>query len=189
MEALTLCIDKERFAENIKRVKICTATYFTKGWCYSMDSWFEHFISSARGFSGDLILSTDTSDECDEKCKIITAKALEAGWVTHIVKSVVQEDSQKAYKDDAQLIIAIIQQKAFSMARKLDADIFWSIESDVLVPPNSLKVLLQSLEFDDGHYGVGMVTYPNGQFLGGRGNPQHHIAEDFKPEERVIPAD
>ena len=91
-----------------------------------------------------------------------------------------RKDSQKAYKDDAQLIIARIQQKAFSLARKLDADILWSIESDVLVPPNSLKVLLQALEFDDGYYGVGMVTYPNGQFLGGRGNPQHHIAEDFK---------
>lgn len=170
-------------------MRICVATYFTKGWCYSIDSWFGHFIASAKGFSGDLILSTDTSEECDEKCRAITEMAVQAGWVTHVVKSEVKEDSQKAYKDDAQLIIARIQQKAFSLARKLDADIFWSIESDVLVPPNSLKVLLQALEFDDGYYGIGMVTYPNGQFLGGRGNPQHHIAEDFKADERVVPSE
>ena len=170
-------------------MRICVATYFTKGWCYSIDSWFEHFISSARGLSGNLILSTDVSEECEEKCRAIKARAEHVGWITHIIKSVGVEDSQRAYKDEAQLIIARIQQKAFSLARELDSDIFWSIESDVLVPPNALKVLLQALEFDDGYYGIGMVTYPNGQFLGGRGSPQNHIAEDFKQDERTIPAD
>jgi hypothetical protein len=170
-------------------MRICAGVYFTKGWCYSIESWLEHFIASVNGFSGSLIVSTDTSDECEEKCKAIKAKAEKAGWATHIIKSAGVEDSQKAYKDDAQLIIARIQQKAFSLAREIKADIFWSIESDVLVPPNALKVLLQTLEFDDGYYGVAMVTYPNGQFLGGRGNPQHQIAEDFKQDERIIPAD
>ena len=167
-------------------MKICVATYFTKGWCYSIDSWLEHFISSAIKFSGNLIISTDTSEECEEKCRAIKARAEQSGWTTHIIKSVGVEDSQKAYKDDAQLIIARIQQKAFSLARGLDSDIFWSIESDILVPPNTLNVLLQALEFDDGYYGVAMVSYPNGQFLGGRGNSQHPIAEDFKQDERII---
>jgi len=173
----------------VKQVKICTATYFTKGWCYSVDSWLEHFLSSTKGFSGNLIISTDTSDECEEKCKVIKIKAEQAGWETHTIKSAGVEDSQKAYKDDAQLIIARIQQKAFSLARELDSDIFWSIESDVLVPPNALKVLLQALEFDDSYYGIAMVTYPNGQFLGGRGSSRHPIEEDFKEGERDIPAE
>jgi hypothetical protein len=170
-------------------MKICAGVYFTKGWCYSVDSWLEHFIVSVKGFSGSLIVSTDISDECEEKCRAIKARAEQAGWATHIIKSAGVDDSREAYKDDAQLIIARIQQKAFSLAREINADIFWSIESDVLVPPNALKVLLQTLEFDEGYYGVAMVTYPNGQFLGGRGNPRHQIAEDFKQDERIIPAE
>lgn len=170
-------------------MKISVATYFTKGWCYSVDSWLEHFIVAVRGYSGNLIISTDTSEECEEKCRAIKARSEQIGWKTHIIKSVGVQDSQEAYKDDAQLIIARIQQKAFSLARELDSDIFWSIESDVLVPPNSLKVLLQTLEFDDGYYGIAMVTYPNGQFLGGRGSPTHQIAEDFKQDERDIPSE
>ena len=169
--------------------RICVAVYFTQGWCYSVDSWLEHFLASAKGFQGSLIVSTDFSDECDEKFKMIKARSEVAGWTAYNVKSSGVEDSQKAYKEDAQLIIARIQQKAFSMARELDADLFWSIESDILVPPNALKVLLQALEFDDEYYGIAMVTYPNGQFLGGRGSPNHPIAEDCKQDERIIPAE
>jgi hypothetical protein len=189
MEVHIGSIDKWPKSPTIKQVKICTATYFTKGWCYSVDSWLEHFAASAKGFSGNLIVSTDFSEECEEKFKIIKSRLEPMGWVAHSVKSSGVEDSQKAYKDDAQLIIARIQQKAFSLARDLDSDIFWSIESDVLVPPNALKVLLQTLEFDEGYYGIAMVTYPNGQFLGGRGSPTHPIAEDFKQDERDIPSD
>lgn len=167
-------------------MKLTVGTFFTKGWCYSVDSWLEHFIASAKGFSGDLIVSTDFSDECDEKFRLIKSRCEVIGWTAHHLKTTDIDDSQKAYKDDAQLIIARIQQKAFSFARELNSDIFWSIESDVLVPPNALKVLLQALEFDDNYYGIAMVTYPNGQFLGGRGTPQHPIAEDYKQDERII---
>ena len=170
-------------------MKICVCTFFTKSWCYSVDSWLEHTLSSLKGFSGSLIISTDFSEECEEKFKIIKARAMLGGWTAYHVKSSGVQDSQTAYKENAQLIIARIQQKAFSLAREIDCDILWSIESDVLVPPNALKVLLQALEFDDGYYGIAMVTYPNGQFLGGRGSPQHQIAEDCKQDERVIPAD
>jgi len=170
-------------------MKICVCTFFTKSWCYSVDSWLEHTLASLRGFSGSLIVSTDFSEECEEKFKIIKARAALGGWTAYHVKSSGVQDSQTAYKENAQLIIARIQQKAFSLARELDCDILWSIESDVLVPPNALKVLIQAIEFDDGYYGIAMVTYPNGQFLGGRGSPQHQIAEDCKQSERIIPAE
>lgn len=170
-------------------MKICAGVYFTKSWCYSVDSWLEHFIVSAREFSGNLVVSTDFSEECDQKFELIKSRMESIGWTAHLVKSSDIEDSQKAYKENAQLIISRIQQRAFSTARDLGADVFWSIESDVLVPPNALKVLLQALEFDDNYYGIAMVTYPNGQFLGGRGTPQHPIEEDFKQDEREIPSD
>jgi len=168
-------------------MKLSAGVFFTKGWCYSIDSWAEHFFAAVKGFSGTLIASTDSSDECEKKVHVLKEKASRYGWEVLWAKTNDLKDSQEAYKDEAQLIIAKIQQKAFSIAREIDADYFWSVESDVLVPPNSLKVLLQALAFDDGYYSIGMVTYPNGQFLGGRGTPQSNICSDALEGERIIP--
>lgn len=168
---------------------ITAGTFFTKGWCYSVDSWLEHFCSSIYGSSGVLIVSTDQSDECKEKYSRISGRLIHTKWASVHVTSDFDTDKHECYKDDAQLIIAKIQQKAFAKARELGADMFWSIESDVLVPPNALNVLKQALEFDDGYYGIGMITYPNGQFLGGRGTPRNQICEDATEDERDIPED
>jgi len=165
---------------------ICSATFFTRGWCYSVDSWLEHFCSAIAGTSGILIVSTDQSEECLQKYKSISERLARTKWASVHVTSEFDTDKHECYKDDAQLIIAKIQQKAFAKARELGADSFWSIESDVLVPPNALRVLQQALEFDDGYYGIGRVTYPNGQFLGGRGTPQHQICEDATEDEREL---
>lgn len=167
--------------------KLCCGTYFTEKWCYSIESWLEHFCSAVSGFSGVLVISTDTSELCKEKARNISEKLIPFGWTCRHVATDVGSDDQKAYDLSAQKIIARIQNKAFSIGREIGADYFWSIESDILVPPNSLKVLIQSLEFDDGYYGVGMVTYCNGQFLGGRGTATNNISEDAVESEREIP--
>jgi hypothetical protein len=47
------------------------------------------------------------------------------------------------------------------------------------------------LDFDDGYYDVSFVTYPSqggGSFLGGYGSYTNPIAEDFLPEERIVPS-
>lgn len=165
-------------------MKISVGTYFTKKWCYSARSWFIHTAEACSGMNCELIASTDDSEECGVLIEEFKTSGLFSG-VHHIQTSGILDD-QKAYKEEAQHIIATIQQKAFSKARSLSSDYFWSIESDVIVPPNSLKVLIQALEFDDGYYSVGMVTYPNGQFLGGRGTQANPIAEDFTHEERKL---
>ncbi|NBW10691.1 MAG: hypothetical protein EBR82_21965 [Caulobacteraceae bacterium] len=168
---------------------LVAGTFFTKGWCYSIDSWLEHFCSAVQNSTGILIASTDQSDECMEKYRKISERLAHTKWASVHVASGFDTDRHECYKDDAQLIIAKIQQKAFAKARELGADMFWSIESDVLVPPNALNVLKQALEFDDGYYGIGMITYPNGQFLGGRGTPRNHICEDATEDERELPED
>jgi len=170
-------------------MKITASTFFTKGWCYSIDSWLEHFLASIDGFSGSLIVSTDSSQECSDKVLAIKQRVERRGWECLSVVTDNVKDNQEAYKDDAQLIIAKIQQKAFSMARDIGSDYFWSIESDVLVPPSSLKLLLQCLDFDESYYDIAMITYPNGQFLGGRGTPQHPICEDATEDERELTDD
>jgi hypothetical protein len=166
--------------------KLTAGTFFTSGWCYSIDSWLEHFLASIDGHAGTLIVSTDSSQECSEKFFNIKSRVERRSWDCIHIKSENIKDNNEAYKDDAQLIIARIQQKAFSIARDLGSNYFWSIESDILVPPNSLKVLLQSLEFDDFYYDISMITYPNGSFLGGRGTPQNNICEDFDDDERIL---
>jgi hypothetical protein len=160
-------------------------TFFTKSWCYSVPAWAEHAATAIRGEAGHLILATDDSDECARMVGRI-APLFPSLELHHVVIGPA-DDRQKAYQDEAQLIIARLQQAAFARARQLAVDECWSVESDVLVPPNALRVLRDTLRFDDGYYSIAMVTYPNGQFLGGRGTPQHPIAEDYTPEERQIP--
>lgn len=100
------------------------------------------------------------------------------------------EERGAHYEVDRQILIATLQSAGFSAAREWGCDLLWSVEADVLVPPNALKVSMQMLEFDDGYYDVSFVTYPSqggGSFLGGHGEPNAHIAEDFLDSERVIP--
>ena len=99
--------------------------------------------------------------------------------------------AEEKYKIPSQLIIATLQSEAFAQARRLGCDQVWNVEADVLVPPDSLRMMEWALQMPnaDGSpfYDVAMVTYPNGLFLGGYGDPAHPIAEDFLPEERALP--
>lgn len=167
-------------------MKLALATYFTKNWTYSVNSWLDHVQAATIGRSGRLIVSTDNSQECLESARKIKDRMPD--WEFIHIATDVGKDDQTAYKEEAQKIIMTIQGKAFSAARDWGADLFWSVESDILVPPSGLRVLQQVLEFDDGYYDVGMITYPNGMFLGGRGTPQNPICKDVYEDEKRIPA-
>lgn len=167
-------------------MRLAAATYFTKGWCYSVDSWLEHFCAATAGLEGVLVVATDESEECLQKYRQIGQRLAATPWTTIRVTCPLQTDDHECYKNEAQLIIARLQQRAFAKAREVRADYFWSIESDVLVPPNALTVLRQALEFDDAYYSIAMVTYPNGQFLGGRGTSRQPICEDATEDERQL---
>lgn len=167
---------------------IAIATYFTKGWTYSVESWLNHVHSAAAHTSGAVIVSTDHSQECLDMVSLIKER-MGSGWGVHHCKNNIPTDRHPAYKESAQLIIAKIQNSAFSKAREIGASQLWSVESDVLVPPNALKISQQAIEFDDGYYDVAMVTYFNGQFLGGRGTTQNQICPDVYDDERVITKD
>jgi hypothetical protein len=108
-----------------------------------------------------------------------------AGISTTLIKVPDLEHHIK-YTQNAQLVIAALQGAGLEAARRWDADYCWSLESDVIPPHNALRCLLDSLNLDD-YYSISMVTYNNGLMLGGRGTPANHIAEDFYPEERILP--
>lgn len=172
---------------------IVVATYATKRYSYAMPN-FGRRIASAIQYAGEkkgtFLFVTDESEEMRKCANDYIATQLPEGWQLGILSLPLKDDDLRNYKNDAQLLIAQMQSYAFSEARRMGADVFWSVESDVLVPYNALKVSKQILKFDEGYYDVVMCSYPSqggGSFLGGRGTYEHPIAEDYLPEERDIP--
>lgn len=97
------------------------------------------------------------------------------------------DDQKEKYKEASQLIIAELQGRLFEMARESGADMAWSVESDVLVHPDSYAGLLWTLDSPMPKYGVATSTYWNGQFLCGRGSTESPIMEDYTIDERQVP--
>ncbi len=94
------------------------------------------------------------------------------------------------YKKHAQLTIAQMRSKAFELARSLNVDNCWSLDSDVLPPDNALLCSMQMLSFDNGYYSIACCPYPSqggGAFLTGHGTPTNPIMPDFDLEEREVP--
>lgn len=133
----------------------------------------------------------------DHKLFIVTDKksysdveAMAKCFNNYEVIKIDMEESGEHYKKDRQILIASLQSTGFDAARQWGCDFLWSVEADVLVPYNALSTSLQMLEFDDGYYDVSFVTYPSqggGSFLGGHGDYQHPIAEDYLPSELEMP--
>lgn len=132
-------------------------------------------------------LVTDDSPECADHVAWMRPVLEASGAKVDAIVVPGIEDGQKSYQDEAQRIIARLQQAGFSAARAAGATECWSVEIDVLPPPNALRVLRDVVAFDGGYYSIAMVTYHNGQFLGGHGSPARPIEEDVATEERVLP--
>ena len=96
-------------------------------------------------------------------------------------------DDAPNYKEEAQFLIAAMREEAHAAALSLHAEQCWSLDSDVLPPANALRCMRTMLEFDNGYYSIATCPYPNSAFLGGFGTPEHPIAEDYLPTERVLP--
>ena len=170
---------------------ITVVTAATKGYLHVWGAFLSSLSSAVSHHEkGLFIFATDSSKESADAEKE-AQKYLPPDW--KIVRLVVLPDGKddKNYDVPAQMRIARLQGAAFHFARvKEKADMVWSVESDVLVTPNSLRVLEWALQMpqEDGtpYYDVVAGTYPNGLFLGGFGTPQNPIAEDFLPHERKL---
>jgi hypothetical protein len=169
-------------------VKLGITICATKNYTYAMGDQARRIVANlAKHQPGHIILAGDDSDELHAIVQLYVRMAPD-GWQIHHVKSDDLDDNhQQHYKRSAQLLIAHLRSEAFSFARKLDVDQCWCLDSDVLPPANALRCMQTMLEFDAGYYSVSTCPYPNSLFLGGRGSPQHPIAEDFLPHERQLP--
>lgn len=170
---------------------IAIATYATKKYFYCWRSVLRHISAAASHHKeATFILATDTSDEAKEAVEI-ARQELPEGWKISCINLQVDDEAGEKYKEKSQLLIAALQGAAFSFARKIRATSLWSVESDMLVSAESLRVaewVLQMPQADGTpYYDIAAVTYPNGLFLGGFGTPQTQINEDFTTEERKVP--
>jgi hypothetical protein len=132
-----------------------------------------------------VVISGDNSSECLSAVsywKTLFSEVIHLNVLT-------EDETAKNYKETAQLTISKLRDAAFTEARRLNADFCWSLDSDTLPPPNALRCMLNTLEFDGGYYQVSSCPYPNTEFLGGFGTYQNQIAEDFLPSERKLPED
>lgn len=172
---------------------IIISTYATKRYAYALPNFGRRLAAtlSASQESGGLFLFVgDQSDIIEEKAYRHIAENLPSGWDFELMQLPIEDSNLKNYKEDAQLLIAQMQSAAMTKARQLRASIFWSLESDVLVPHNAFSVSLDILNFDEGYYDIAMCSYPSqggGAFLGGRGDYRHQIGTDFEESERDVP--
>ena len=144
--------------------------------------------AAAHHQEAHVIFSTDESEE-SKVAEEVLKRELPDGWKITTIRMKFEDDA-KDYKETAQLRIASLQGAGFSYARKIRATQCLVLESDVIIPANSLRVLEWTLSMptEDGSpfYDVAAATYQNGLFLGGFGTPQNPIAEDFLPKERKL---
>lgn len=178
----------QRYLSFTKMIAIATAA--TKSYLNVFPSCLRAIATAAAHHQeGQFIFATDRSDE-SKKAEEVAKNELPEGWQITVIRCKIDDD-KKDYKHAAQLRIAMLQGLAFAVARnKIRADMLWSVESDNIVPANSLRMLEWVLQMPtaDGspYYDIAAGTYPNGLFLGGFGTPQNNIAEDFLPEERLV---
>jgi hypothetical protein len=170
---------------------IAIATYATKKYFYCWRSVVRNISAAASHHEeAHFILATDKSKESKEAIDVAQSE-LPDGWKISSINLDLNDSEGEKYKEKSQMLITSLQGAAFSLARKIRATSFWSVESDMLVSAESLRVaewVLQMPQADGTpYYDIAAVTYPNGLFLGGFGTPQHPIAEDFIPEERKLP--
>lgn len=159
----------------------------TKNYTYAMKAQANRVLanlSCTPGASmGVVVLVGDNSAELKEIVAYYK-RILPEGWqVVHDADREAEEKGEN-YKEDAQVLIARLRTRAFTIARRHRATYCWSLDSDVLPPSNALRCSLDSLHFDAGYYSIASCPYPNMAFLGGFGTPQNPILEDFLPHER-----
>jgi hypothetical protein len=162
-------------------------TCATKSFQYALKAQMPLLAENLRNVEpGHYIFVTDKSPESKKAFEMICNNFV-PDWKMHFLDVLPNDEDNKDYGVNAQLRIAKMQGIGLDCARDLGVDELWSLESDILPPPNALKVMRQTLSFDDNYYDVAMVTYNNGSFLGGRGDSNHWIAEDFSLDEKIIP--
>jgi hypothetical protein len=160
-------------------MSVAVITAATKRFSYAL---YGSIMSVKRAMAGvpyTHILATDKSG--------VAEKIIKSTGVNAITLELDVDDESLKYKEESQIVIARLQQACLDQAVALDADLCWSVESDMLVHPDSFRGLRWTLDCPTPTYDIAVSTYWNGSFLCGRGTEKKQICEDYTEEERELP--
>ena len=132
------------------------------------------------------IYTSDGSPEAHAAFQTVTALLPKTLTTHHHPLPNLHESPDGQHLTASNLTIAKLQAHAWHHARLLGATHVWSLESDILPNPNTLRTLLDTLTFDNHHYDVAMAAYPNAAYLGGHGTPQNWILPNVYEDERQL---
>jgi len=170
-------------------MKIVVGLASTKLYLHAFKSCIRRIVATIRHEKGTMLYVSDDSPECAEAAKRLRSELTPEWTLEHIPLAGLV--SSERYKVPNQIVIARLQGELFARARALDADLFMNVEADVLIPSDAFRVMRWALTMPDHdgapYYDIAMCTYPNGLFLGGHGDYQRPIAEDFMMHERQVP--
>lgn len=164
-------VDKIIVDPNEKVLAVCVSA--TKSYLYSWKQTINSISAAVAHYkSGHFIYASDDSKECKEALEFVK-NAFPQNWSLHHIIHKIKDDTSENYKSLAQGRIASLQGSTFAFARKIKAELCWSVESDILCPADALKNLEWVLNCPDNHYDLAALTYPNSGFLGGFATPQN----------------
>lgn len=172
-------------------MKLAITVCATSSYCYAMKALARRVVANLEAARwsepGLVVIAGDGSKAVERAAKYWTS--LLPTWEVRDLNAGSENPSDTNYKTNAQMLIAKLRTAAFTATRTWGADLCWSLDSDTLPPANALRCMVDMLKFDNGYYQISTCPYPNEAFLGGRGTPSNHIAEDFLDTERIIPDD
>lgn len=174
------------------KLAVCVAA--TKSYCYAAKSLIRSIGAQVdlKKYEVLLIWGTCGDEETEKQLAQLINKYINGiNYRFEQVPHPPKVQGVKGYETHQNLYLAELHTAIFHAAKIWGADYCWSVEGDVLPPPNALRTLTSCLEFDGGFYGVAMATYPDqsgGSWMGGRGSATNQIAENYAEEETEIPA-
>jgi len=174
---------------------LAIGTYATRSYTYAMREQLPMLVAALQyaEYQGEVvwIFACDNSSEAKTAFDRHARQLDKMGVKCHAIKVDCgrRDGKNKGHKQQSNKLIATMQAAAMGQARAFNVDEFWSLESDILPQAKTLRVCLDSLKWDKGYYDVVMCTYPNSNFLGGHGTPQHWICDNVYPDERKLPPD
>lgn len=167
-------------------INICA----TAGYLYVWRSLLRRVVAAAKHRDDvHIVFISDKTEDC-KKAYATLMKECPKEWEKEH-RAMGLENKGEPYKNEQQILIAKMHGEAFAASRLVGADQCWTIEADILPPPDALRMMEWALQMPqaDGtfYYDVAYCLYFNGQFMGGRGDLTHPIGEDHLPEERELP--
>ena len=170
-------------------MKLLISTFATKSFCYALHDQARRVAAclayaGIHGCNTEYLFVSDGSQEALDALEKIKSEL--RFKVTHRIIDDLTDNNTGKHVAESNMVIARMQDEAFTYARRNDFTHHWTVEADILPNANALQSLIDTLTFDRGWYSVAMAAYPNSLFLGGKGSPQRHIYPNVYDDERKV---